>query len=252
MHKTQKAGRGRQRIKYTLFCFGEAFAVFSLIRFAMMPKPVGIAMALLDAALTALPLLIEQFLSCDLALPVHLFAVCYAPGAMLGNSYGLYYSTTWWDKLLHFSGGVAFAFVGLYLILLLNKKGSVNRLTRALFAVFLSVTVAVAWEFIEFGADKYMGQDMQKDRYVTEFNSCLLGPGDGVMKHVGDIQTVTVNGEELPGYVDIGLIDSMEDLLIETVGALLLAGAFLADKGKHPLVKKLSDKTGKHPLIKKK
>lgn len=235
----KRSACGRRRLyKIVLFCLGEAFALFSLIRFAVIPKPVGIAMALLDAALTALPLLLERFLSCDLAVPVHLFAVCYAPGAMLGNSYNLYYSTAWWDKLLHFSGGIAFAFAGLYLILLLNKKGSVNRLTRALFAVFLSVTVAVAWEFIEFGADRYLGQDMQKDRYVTEFRSCLLGPGDGIMKHVGDIQTVTVNGETLPGYVDIGLIDSMEDLLIETAGALIMAGAFLIDKGRHPLVKK--------------
>lgn len=227
-----------RRIKYALFGLTEAFALFSLVYFIVLGKKNGIAMAVVTAVLGPLPLLIEKRLHCSLALPVHLFAAFYFPGPMIGNSYGLYYSTAWWDKLLHFSGGVAFAFIGLYLILLLNKNGSVNRLTRALFAVFFSVTVAVAWEFIEFGADSWLGQDMQKDTYVTEFSSCLLGPGGGIMRRVEDIESVAVNGEELPGYVDIGLIDSMKDLLIETAGALLAAGVFLADRGRHPLVRR--------------
>ena len=78
---------------------------------------------------------------------------------------------------------------------------------------------------------------MQKDTIVTAFNSCPLGPGKGIMHHVGDIESVIVNGEVLPGYVDIGLIDSMKDLLIETAGALLVAAAFLIDRGKHSLIR---------------
>ena len=223
--------------KRALFFLTEAFALFSLIYFMIIGKTNGAAMAVVTALLAGVPLWLEKKFSCDIALPVHLFAVLYIPGPMIGNSYGLYYSTVWWDKLLHFSGGMAFAFVGLYLILLLNKKGSTSRLTRALFALFFSVTVAVAWEFVEYFADTFLGQDMQKDTFVTVINSTLLAEG-GVIHRIPDIGPVTVGGEVLPAYLDIGIIDTMRDLLIETAGGLLLTAGFLLDKGRHPLVRK--------------
>ena len=48
---------------------------------------------------------------------------------------------------------------------------------------------------------------------------------------------VYINGKELGvgGYLDIGLIDSMNDMILETVGAIVLCTFYMADKCKHPL-----------------
>lgn len=47
-------------------------------------------------------------------------------------------------------------------------------------------------------------------------NSYLLGSEKGVAGSISDIQSVIVNGEELSinGYLDIGLIDTMHDMLV--------------------------------------
>lgn len=51
---------------------------------------------------------------------------------------------------------------------------------------------------------------------------------------IDQIDSVIVNGEPLEGYIDIGLIDTMGDMMIETVGAAAYAVVFALDKGRHP------------------
>ena len=52
------------------------------------------------------------------------------------------------------------------------------------------------------------------------------------------IESVIVNGEDwtekLGGYLDIGLIDTMGDMMIETFGAVVYAVVFALVKGRHP------------------
>jgi hypothetical protein len=47
-----------------------------------------------------------------------------------------------------------------------------------------------------------------------------------------------VDGQSLGinGYLDIGLIDTMHDMIIETVGALVFPIYVLIDRNKHPLI----------------
>ena len=60
----------------------------------------------------------------------------------------------------------------------------------------------------------------------------------GEVGSISSIEQVTVNGQVLPvaGYLDIGLIDSMLDMLLESAGALVVAVVHIADKGKHPVI----------------
>ena len=86
------------------------------------------------------------------------------------------------------------------------------------------MTVGVLWEFFEFTADQVMHTDMQKDYVVHEVNSVSLNPdGLNVPVHV-QIESVIVNGEDwteqLGGYLDIGLIDTMKDLQVNCIGAI--------------------------------
>ena len=89
------------------------------------------------------------------------------------------------------------------------------------------MTVGVLWEFFEFGMDQFFGTDMQKDFLVTTINSVTLNP-DGLnnVQHL-PIESLVVNGQdwmEFPGgYIDIGLIDTMKDLLVNFVGAVVFS-----------------------------
>lgn len=38
----------------------------------------------------------------------------------------------------------------------------------------------------------------------------------------------------LEGYIDIGLIDTMGDMMLETAGAVVCAVVFALDRGRHP------------------
>ena len=77
------------------------------------------------------------------------------------------------------------------------------------------------WEFFEFGADLLFEKDMQKDTVITAIHSGLISGKPNVIMHIRDITSTVVNGENLGinGYLDIGLIDTMKDLLVNFVGA---------------------------------
>ena len=92
----------------------------------------------------------------------------------------------------------------------------------AFFAFCFSMTVGVMWEFFEFSMDWFFGMDMQKDWIVHEINSVMFNPdGLNVVEHV-KIDSLIVNGEDwiakYGGYIDIGLIDTMKDLIVNFIG----------------------------------
>ena len=98
------------------------------------------------------------------------------------------------------------------------------------------MAIAVLWEFCEFGADTFLGMDVQDDTVVYSLTSYLLGNTLGVTGSIENIQSVVVNGVALPGYIDIGLIDSMLDMLLETLGAIVTCLIIWFDKGRHPMM----------------
>ena len=101
-----------------------------------------------------------------------------------------------------------------------------------------SIAIAVLWEFCEFGADTFLGMDMQDDTVVYSLTSYLLGNTLGVTGSIENIQSVVVNGIALPGYIDIGLIDSMLDMLLETLGAMVTCLMLWIHRGKRPWIHK--------------
>ena len=87
------------------------------------------------------------------------------------------------------------------------------------------MTVGVLWEFFEFSMDWFFAMDMQKDWIVPVINSVKLNPtGANVPIHV-DIQSVVINVEtwNLGGYLDIGIVDTMKDLMVNFVGAVVFS-----------------------------
>ena len=138
---------------------------------------------------------------------------------------------------MHLTGGVVFALLGAYLPKLFLKNEDCSIWLCAFVGVLFSVTVSVAWEFVGYFMDSVFLTDMQKDVWLGEVNSYLLN--DLLGGNVGDILrsdgvATIVNGEYvLNGYIDVGRTDTMHDMLIETIGALVYSIVYVLDKGKH-------------------
>ena len=67
---------------------------------------------------------------------------------------------------------------------------------------------------------------MQKDTIIHTINSVVLDPGGhNVPYTIKNITDVAVNGQSLglDGYLDIGLLDTMMDLLVNFVGAFVFS-----------------------------
>lgn len=190
------------------------------------------------AALVSLPFLVERCMNWKLNRGFFLFCLVYAMGPMLGKAFKLYYLTNWWDKLLHTSAGFLFAVFGTYLAGCLNKGRDTSFALQVLFGIFFSIAVSALWELVEFGVDRIFGADMQNDTVIHSIYSYLLGDAPGVMGEIPDIECVSVNGTalELGGYLDIGLFDTMYDVLVETLGAMAFGLWHLVDRNRHPLI----------------
>ena len=176
------------------------------------------------------------------ALEITVLCFIYA-AEVLGEVNAFYVVVPHWDTMLHTLNGFLAAAVGFSLVMLLNDD---ERLTFDLSPVFLalvafcfSMTIGVLWEFFEFAMDWFFHMDMQRDTVVNAIHSAALD-----MTHsnrvvtIPDIQDVVINGESLGmgGYLDIGLIDTMKDLFVNFIGAVVFSvtGFFYArSKGQY-------------------
>ncbi|MBE6681387.1 MAG: hypothetical protein E7600_03775 [Ruminococcaceae bacterium] len=149
---------------------------------------------------------------------------------ILGEIGAYYVKVPLWDTMLHTTNGFLCAAVGFSLVDLLNRnnrfKFHLSPLYLSIVAFCFSMTIGVLWEMFEFGADVFLGTDMQKDYIITKISSVALN-AEPVNKAVviDGISEVTVNGQLLnvEGYLDIGLIDTMKDLIVNFVGAVVFS-----------------------------
>lgn len=224
-----------QILKLFFFCFGEVFAVFSIVFFAFRGPWTRTAWAVLSVFMLMIPMLSERILHQKLSPQIYVLALLYSLGPSLGHTYNLYNLFPWWDELLHFTGGIVFALLGFELARKMSqdKKASSSLWMTALFGLFFSITLSVLWEFAEYGVDLVFGLDMQCDTVVHSISSYNLGAEQGITGSITDINEVIVNGKPLNigGYLDIGLHDTMTDLLSEALGAVIAIMIFIVTKG---------------------
>lgn len=165
---------------------------------------------------------------------------------ILGEISEFYLMFPFWDTVLHTMNGFLAAAIGFSLVDLLNRSErtvfNLSPLFTAIVAFCFSMTIGVLWEFFEFGMDLIGGYDMQKDTVIHMIRSVTLDPAGCNVPYVLDgITETAVNGKELGlgGYLDIGLIDTMEDLIVNFIGAFLFSviGFFyVKNRGKGGLV----------------
>ncbi len=198
----------------------------------------GFLLCCVTLLLVLLPSLFERLFKCKMWTPLYIFGVLYAIGPMLGHSLNFYYMFPGWDKILHISGGIMFAVVGIFLFKVLVGRDNHKLIATAVFALCFSMAVSMAWEFYEFGSDHLFGTDTQDDMIITSITSHTLNDTMGNVGTIDDIESVIINGQEMDwnGYLDIGLTDTMLDMILETLGAVVIVAIFLIDKGKHPMI----------------
>lgn len=208
-----------------------------------------------------LPQFVENRLNIDIptTLEVVIFVFVFA-AEILGElqSYFIKYSN--WDTILHTSSGFLCAAVGFSLVDLLNRSDNVKvQLSPgylAITAFCFSMTIGILWEFIEFSADRLFLLDMQKDTIVNQISSVSLDPTNSnisiTVKGIKDVILVTDSGEQalgLGGFLDIGLYDTMEDLFVNFVGAVVFSvvAFFECKSEKRPLTAALTLRRKKKP-----
>ena len=228
--------KGEKRLRLLLLVLSWLAALATVPLLIAQGEYIHLRMCALTLALALLPAGLEMVGRFRLHPAFYIVGAFYALTPLLGECYKLYYLTGWWDKFMHGLGGVVFALFGFYLFRALLGADDTHkkRLAAALFAFFFSVTISVLWEFVEYTGDQTLGMDMQHDAVVSEIHSYQLGERAGDVGHRTDITATTVDGDALPvdGYLDIGLHDTMGDMLVETLGAGLAVAAYAAARGR--------------------
>lgn len=185
-------------------------------------------LCLLTLVLFLVPSFIEKRIHIDIPDTLEVIILLFIFSAeILGEIQEYYILFPYWDTILHTINGFLAAAIGFSLIDILNKNDkfaiSLSPVFVALVAFCFSMTIGVLWEFFEFGMDQLLGYDMQKDTYVQTFNTVLLNPeGANVPVHF-NIQSIIVNGEPWSAYIDLGLYDTMMDLVVNFIGATVFS-----------------------------
>ncbi len=148
---------------------------------------------------------------------------------ILGEMGNYYTRFPVWDTILHTLNGFLCAAVGFGLVDILNRnekiKFRLSPIFLALVAFCFSMTIGVLWEFFEFIMDVFFGKDMQKDAVIQGIVSTCLSGSTKAPTVIENIKSVAVNGKELgiEGYLDIGLFDTMKDLIVNFIGAVVFS-----------------------------
>lgn len=241
----------KQRPKvFTVYIILRLLVVAALIRSAMLKEYESMFVCLLVLVLFMLPSFLERKLKIDLPDTLEIIILIFIFAAEILGELGCYFiHYPGWDTMLHTTSGFLCAAIGFSLVNLLNKDNrislSLSPLYMAIAAFCFSMTIGVLWEFIEFSADRLFLLDMQKDTVITTISSVTLDATNSntpiVIRSIND---VAVNGQSLGlgGYLDIGLYDTMEDLFVNFIGAVVfsLFGYFyVKHQGKGKLVESL-------------
>lgn len=224
----------------------------------------NVMLCVLTLVLFMLPSFCERRLHIDLPDTLEVIVLLFIFSAeILGEIQEFYILIPGWDTVLHTLNGFLCAAIGFSIVNILNEdKHTSMHLSpfyMAVTAFCFSMTIGVLWEFFEWGMDNLEGLDMQKDTVLTGFNTVMLDPqGRNVAYHVRNVtDTILVFADGstmsmgLGGYLDIGLMDTMKDLLVNLIGAVVFSffGYFyVKSKGKGKVARNFIPNVLEHPV----
>ena len=195
----------------------------------------NVFLCILTLVLFLIPSFIEHRLNIDVPDTLEIIILLFIYAAeILGEISAFYITFPYWDTMLHTLNGFLCAAIGFSLVDILNREErfilSLSPFFLAVTAFCFSMTIGVLWEFFEFFMDHVFLLDMQKDQIIGTISSVMLDPAGAnhpvVVSGITDV--ILVMGEEqqalgLGGYLDVGIIDTMEDLFVNFIGAVIFS-----------------------------
>ena len=214
----------------------------------------NVFLCVLTLLLFTMPGLLERKLDITLPNTLQIIILLFIYAAEILGEIGAYYFTfPYWDTVLHTLNGFLCAAIGFSMLDILNRHSEarfhLSPLYLAIVAFCFSMTVGVIWEFFECTMDQLFFLDMQKDTVVNTIGSIMLDSTGGntpyVLKNITDVIVVQADGTQtalgLGGYLDIGLLDTMEDLFVNFIGALtfsIIGYFYVRSRGKNKFAKR--------------
>ena len=254
---TKKLLEGKKKSTITVYLTLRLLVIICMVAQAMHGNWENVFLCILTLVMFNVPTLIENKLKIDfpstLEKIVYLFIFAAEILGEIQNFYGIFKT---WDTLLHTLNGFLCAAVGFSLIDIINReerfKNKLSPLFLSLVAFCFSMTVGVMWEFFEFAADRYFLFDMQKDRVVDVISSVELNEKEeNKVKVIDDIEKTiiyTKDKEQIvieDGYLELGVIDTMKDLFVNFIGAIVFSifgYLYVINRDKYKVLEKIIPK----------
>ena len=219
-----------------LFLVLRFFVVLVMVRKLFLHEWESVFICVLTLFLFVLPSIASSILKITLPSVLEIIILLFIFSAeILGELNSFYIRIPHWDTMLHTINGFCCAAVGFALVDMLNrnKKFSLklSPLYLAIAAFCFSMTIGVLWEVFEYSADTFFGKDMQKDTVVSAINSTMLDPTKSnkivQISDISDVVIVHSDGSEealgVGGYLDVGINDTMKDLIVNLIGAVVFS-----------------------------
>lgn len=220
----------------TVYLVLRGLVIFAMIRAIFRAEYESVLLCALTLVLMIMPSVLSRRLAVELPGTLEIIILLFIFSAeILGEMNNFYVLVPYWDILLHTLNGFLCAAIGFALVDLLNRDEHFSfQLSPAYLGVVafcFSMTIGVLWEFFEFAADSLVGVDMQKDTILSAIHSVSLDPTNtNTVVHIRDIADVIIvhsDGSQealgLGGYLDVGICDTMNDLLVNFIGAVVFS-----------------------------
>ena len=225
-----------KKLIYTVYFILRVSVVLMLVAQFFNQNYENVLLCVLTLVLFMLPSMFERRLHIDLPDTLEVISLLFIYAAeILGEIQSYYTSYPGWDTMLHTMNGFLCAAIGFALVDILNREEKVSLHLSPFFmavtAFCFSMTIGVLWEFFEFAMDQWLLFDMQKDTVINTISTVNLDPSHGtaavVVQGIQDVILVLEDGSQMPlglgGYLDVGIIDTMKDLFVNFIGAVVFS-----------------------------
>lgn len=229
--KAMKMEISEHKSSFAVYLILRAFVIVIMILQILNRNYEDVFYCILTLILFLVPSFIQMEFKIELPTTLEIIILIFIFAAEILGEIGSYYTKIPnWDTMLHTLNGFLAAAIGFSLVDILNRNEKItfklSPLYMAVVAFCFSMTIGVMWEFFECGMDTFFGMDTQKDTIVNSISTVMLDPAGGTkVVRIEDIKEVTINGQDLGlgGYLDIGLLDTMEDLFVNFIGAIVFS-----------------------------
>ncbi|PJE33545.1 hypothetical protein PSM7751_04023 [Pseudooceanicola marinus] len=126
----------------------------------------------------------------------------------LGEVFDFYNRYWWWDIVMHGGSAIGFGLIGTVLVLIMfqGDRYAAPPIAIAFFAYCFAVSIGASWEVFEFSMDQLFGTNMQKSGLRDTM-------GDLIVDHVGAILGASAGFAYLKGQERGGLTRMIDDFV---------------------------------------